>query len=249
MPSGSVCACRHHKPDRGEAEHQLIRLFADRKALALNDDVTDIAKGEQIAGDGSGEAHEIIGIAGEEAGRKPGRQMRRRSLLGYGLFEPCEEIHRHRQVLRLRQIDKALREIGIAILQRGFDFPVHELRIGGGGFADLQLAEQGRIVLRGKQRCRIARIRPHIGERHRAGRKTREASGQSRQQLHVSLFPLWFWNGDAFQPYLNNYGFFTRNARATRCYQRRPSLMPAIVSNLLRAWRKAMRPHGYRQSP
>jgi hypothetical protein len=158
--------------------------------FALDDDVADVAKGEQVTDNGSGKARQVVGVSGQQTGREPAGDMRRRSLFRRGLFKSREEVDRHRQILRLREIDKTLSKVRIAVLQCGFDFPVYQLRIGSGRFADLQLAEQGRIVLRGQQCCCITRIRPHIGERHREGRKTCEASGQSKQQLHVSLFPL-----------------------------------------------------------
>ena len=100
--------------------------------------------------------------------------MRRRPLLCCNILEPREHVHRHRQILRLREIDEALGKIDIAFLQGALDLPFHKLRIAGGGLANLQVAERCRVVLAEEDRRCIPRMWPDIGKRRRTGRKACE---------------------------------------------------------------------------
>ena len=109
------------KACRRKAEHQAVGVLAHREMLALAHDVADVAEHEEIAGNGPGQARDIVGVAGDEAGRKALGQMGRGVFLRHGRSDPARLFIADGQIFLARQFDKTIGKIGIMDGQRRLD--------------------------------------------------------------------------------------------------------------------------------
>ena len=111
----------HGKPRGGKTQHQAVGVLAHRQMLAFAHHVPDIAEHEEIAGHGAGQARDIVGVAGDEAGGKTLCEMRGRIVFRDGVADALRQLVADGDVLVARELDEAVGEIGIACGQRRLD--------------------------------------------------------------------------------------------------------------------------------
>ncbi len=138
----------------------MIGVLAHGEMLALAHDIPDVAEHEQIAGHGAGQARDIVGVSGHEAGREAPCNLRGGICLGDGVVHPPRQIVGHRDVLFPGEFDEAAGEIGIAGGKCRLDM------IGDGSAVipqnriELEIGQNSRVVLRRQHGGSVPCLRP-----------------------------------------------------------------------------------------
>lgn len=139
-----------------KAQHQTVGVLAHRQMLALAHDVPDVTDHEEIAGDGSGQTRDIVGVAGDEAGCEPFGEVRG-GILGLDrIAHAIDEVIGQREVAVTRERNETVGEIGIACGERGLDIVLNQTVVLPEQRIELELGERGRIILGGENRAGLA---------------------------------------------------------------------------------------------
>src|SRR4030088_1754669 len=146
----------------------MVGILAHREVLAFAYDIPDVAEHEQIARNGARQARDIVGVAGDEPGRKTLCKMRRRVFFRHGVIHPSRKVFAYRDVLLPGEIDKAAGKIGIAGGERRLDILFDDGLVVSQGRIELAIRKFRRIVLRQQYGAGVARMRPQRGEQSRA---------------------------------------------------------------------------------
>ena len=78
----------HRKTGGGKAQHQVIGVLAHDEVLAFAHNIPDVAEHKEVAGNGAGQASDIVGISGHEPIGEALGKMGRGIFLLYGIAHP-----------------------------------------------------------------------------------------------------------------------------------------------------------------
>ena len=155
----------------------MIGVLAHRQTLALDHHVADVAEHKEIAGDGAGEAGDIVGIAGDEADGKTFCVMRCRTLFRDGVGDALCEFVAERDVVSAGEFGKTVGKVDVAGRQRRLDILADDVSVIPQCRTELQFGQICRIVLRRQDGTGLAGMRPQ--QRARYGKRRQAESCQT----------------------------------------------------------------------
>ena len=168
----------------------MVGVLAHGQMLAFAHHVPDIAEHEQIAGHRAGQAGDVVGGAGNEAGGKAFGEMRRRIFFRDGVGDPPRQIIGKRDVFRRGKFDKTVCQVGVVGRQRRFDVLRDDVRRISQGRIELEVGQFDRIVLRGQDGAGVPGMRPQQRTRHRASRHAHNCRADPQPHTENLVFPL-----------------------------------------------------------
>ena len=177
-PCAQIHAGRHRDAAAGKAEHQLVDLLAAHAAPAFAHHVAHVAEHEQVAGQHSGRARDVLRRAGDEAAGEACNLAGRLRGFPFGGFDFCLQGGRDRHVTLGREREEALRELDVARAERFVDLA---RRHGGVEVAvELQFRQLHRIVGGRDLARRIDAAGQAHGRRQRKAQRERKRKGDGK---------------------------------------------------------------------